>query len=135
MSKIYIILSNDIHKNLLANDFDIDNLLNKKFDINLSNEETPLLENNKSRDIVTLIDSIQTLVEIYEILDYLKEVFELINMTKARYLKVYKKTKNKKDTKVEKVINLDDEDYIDQIKKVLEKSTDYIFEFITSEEN
>jgi len=130
MNKIYIILSKNIKKELIDNEYYIDNLLKEKFELNLTNVPTPLHEMNKSRDIITFIDTINTLIDIYEILEYIKDIIKLINMTQSRYLKIYNK-----DKKVKKIINLDDEDYIDQIKKVLEESTEYIFEFITSEES
>lgn len=130
MNKIYIILSKNIKKELIDNEYYIDNLLKEKFELNLTNVPTLLHEMNKSRDIITFIDTINALIDIYEILEYIKDIITLINMTQSRYLKIYNK-----DKKVKKIINLDDEDYIDQIKKVIKESTEYIFEFITSEES
>lgn len=96
MNKIYIILSKNIKKELIDNEYYIDNLLKEKFELNLTNVPTPLHEMNKSRDIITFIDTINALIDIYEILEYIKDIITLINMTQSRYLKIYNKDKKVK---------------------------------------
>ena len=131
MSKIYLIISNDINDKLITSKIDINNELEKKFNLKTTSVPTPIIIENKTRDIVQYIDTLMNLADIYDFLKYSKNIIKLVQMTKARYLKIYKKNK---DNKLEATINIDDKDYMEQISTVIEDSSDYIFEFLTSEE-
>lgn len=129
MKTIYLSFSNSITKTLQDKDLNISYMLANKFNIEYEYVPSPLESKKETRDLIQLINTLKDLYEVYEFLKYIKDIFKLYQISKKKYLNIYKKEKNELEAK----ISLEDEKYLEKIKNVLDDSMDYVFEFVVEE--
>lgn len=133
MSKVFLIVSNDIQDVLLTNDIQYIDELNQKLDINIKKVNTPLTINHQTRDIVQVLDALNSLNEIYEFVKYMKQWINIVKFAKTKYIKIYQKNTDDEYTLKKKIdLNRSNQDFMEDLQEVVVNTADYVFEFTTS---
>jgi len=130
MDKNFLIVSNEILYILEENEIEIENELMRELDINLSKTNTPLTTINPRRDIVQVLDALNSLNEVYEFVKYIRQLINVVKFSKTKYLKIYKKDKNKYT--LEKKLDINESNFMEELREVVTDTSNYVFEFLTS---
>ena len=130
MDKNFLIVSNEILYMLEENEIEIESELMRELDINLSKTNTPLTTINPRRDIVQVLDALNSLNEVYEFVKYIRQLINVVKFSKTKYLKIYKK--DKKKYTLEKKLDINERNFMEELREVVTDTSNYVFEFLTS---